>query len=96
VSDLTKEEQASVAVALRFLKARAGGWAPLAKVLHFDIGTMSRAANGRRGTTVTMALRIARLAQVGVDDVLAGRYPGPGICAHCGARKEEQAPPLTA
>ena len=32
-----------------------------------------------------IAFRVARLAKVGVDDVLAGRFPPPGTCPHCGA-----------
>jgi hypothetical protein len=38
-----------------------------------------------------VVFRLARLAGVGVDDVLAGRFPEPGVCAHCGLRKEDEA-----
>jgi hypothetical protein len=88
VSDLTKEEQGHVGLALRFLRARAGGWDALAKVLHFGRSTLLDAASGRHPPTASMALRIARLAQVGVDDLLAGRYPEAGACAHCGNKSE--------
>ena len=93
MSDLTASEQASVRVALRFLKTRAGGWEALARVLHFGPSTLGNVASERtrKAPTASMALRIARLAQVTVDDVLAGRYPGPNVCAHCGARKESAA-----
>jgi hypothetical protein len=39
---------------------------------------------GEKNVSPTMAIRVARLAGVGVDDVLAGKYPLPGTCAHCG------------
>lgn len=32
----------------------------------------------------TMAFRVARMAGVGLDDLLAGRYPVKGMCPHCG------------
>jgi hypothetical protein len=32
----------------------------------------------------TMAFRVARLAGVGVDDILTGKYPPPGTCPLCG------------
>ena len=74
VSDLTPSEQSAVRVALRFLKTRAGGWEALARVLHFGPSTLGNVASERtrKTPTASMALRIARLAQVTVDDVLAG------------------------
>jgi hypothetical protein len=85
--DLSAQEQANVRTALRFLRARCGGWAPLAKVLRFKDTTVANVANGRVATPV-LAFRIARLARVGVDDVLTGKYPPPGTCPHCGHQKE--------
>jgi hypothetical protein len=32
----------------------------------------------------TMALPVARLAQVGIDDLLVGKYPVKGMCPHRG------------
>ena len=93
MSDLTPKEQANVRVALRYLRARAGGWTALARVLHSAPKTLGATASDRnfRPPTASMALRIARLAQVGVDDVLAGRFPELGVCAHCGARATDKA-----
>lgn len=82
MSDLTTQEQANVRAALRFLHARCGGWAPLAKALRFTTRTLQAPA------TPALALRVARLAKVGVDDVLAGRFPPAGTCPHCGHRSE--------
>jgi hypothetical protein len=78
MSDLTKEEQAHVQAALRFLRARCGGWKPLAKALRFTSRTLSAPAS------TSVAFRVARLAGIGVDDLLAGRFPPPGMCPHCG------------
>jgi hypothetical protein len=86
-SDLTAEEQVRVRTALRFLRSRCGGWASLAKVLHANKITLKGAANGRTVTAST-AVRVARLASVGVDDLLAGRFPPPGTCPHCGHCEE--------
>ena len=93
MSDLTASEVTSIRVALRFLKARSGSWDGLGRVLRYSADTLSAAASetAGRGPSLNMALRVARVAQVGVDDVLAGRYPGPNVCAHCGARTDEQA-----
>jgi len=83
-SDLTVDEQKHVRAALRFLRARCGGWANVAKVLRFGESTLSDVANERRTATPVLAFRVARLAKIGVDDVLAGRFPPPGTCPYCG------------
>jgi hypothetical protein len=77
-ADLTAKEVANVRAALRFLRARCGGVKPLAKALRFSAPTL------RVGASPTLAFRVARLAGVSVDDVLAGKYPPAGVCAHCG------------
>jgi hypothetical protein len=85
--DLTAAEQDNVRKALRFLHARCGGWVPLAKVLRAGKQTVRRVAGGR-SASASMAVRVAKLAQVGVDDVLGGKYPPPGCCPHCGHMEE--------
>jgi len=82
---MTAAEQAHVLAAVRFLRARCGGWAPLVKTLGFTRQTLSHPA------TPAVAFRVARLAGVGVDDLLAGKYPPPGTCAHCGHRADAAA-----
>jgi hypothetical protein len=77
-ADLTPAEQANVRAAARFLRARMGCWANVAKALRVDKKTVRLAASP------TTAFRIARLAGVGVDAVLTGAYPPPGACPHCG------------
>ena len=78
MSDLTATEQANARAALRFLHARLGRWETLAKALH------SHKRSLRNPASASMAVRVARLAGVGVDDLLAGRFPPPGMCPHCG------------
>jgi hypothetical protein len=81
VSDLTAKEQANVRAAIAFLRARCGGVKPLEKALHADKSTLNRPASA------SLAVRVARLASVGVDDVLTGRFPPAGTCPHCGLCK---------
>jgi hypothetical protein len=78
VSDLTADEQKHVRAAIRFLRVRCGGNNALAKVLRVDRRTLTKPA------TPTTAYRVAKLAGVSVDDVLAGRFPPAGTCPHCG------------
>lgn len=79
---LTAKEAANVRAAARFLRARMGGWKNVAKALHVTRTTAYKAPNP------ALAFRLARLVGVGVDDVLTGRYPPPGVCPHCGHARE--------
>ena len=88
MSDLTTQEQTNVRTALKFLRARCGGWEPLAKTLGTKISSLSHAVGGSRAVSASIAFRVARLARVPVDDVLAGRYPGVGTCPYCGHKEE--------
>jgi hypothetical protein len=87
--NLTTKEQANVRAALRFLRSRCGTWATLAKALHFGDTTLANVASGHSSVTPVVAFRIAKFVKVGVDDVLAGRFPEPGTCPHCGHRPED-------
>lgn len=92
--DLSPEEQRHVKTALRYLRARLGGWGPLAKALRYRPRSLTR------GTPLSAKLvfRLARLAEVPVDDVLTGRYPPGGACPRCGYLPETPSPtsPTTA
>lgn len=83
MSELTNKEQGNVRTAIAFLRARCGGVKPLAKALRTTKTTL------RQPPSPTTVFRIARLAGVGIDDVLTGKYPPPGTCPHCGHRKED-------
>src|SRR5262249_55305664 len=91
--DLTPEEQTHVRTALRSLRARCGGWEQVAKVLHFKGPTVRKLGSKNSTVSPTVAFGVARLVKVGVDDVLAGRFPPPGTCPHCG---HCEAPPAAA
>jgi hypothetical protein len=84
VIDVTTEEQERVRVALHFLSRRAGGWRSLAGALGFSKHTVIHVKKGEKNVSPTMALRVARLAGVTVDDLLAGKFPPTGACPHCG------------
>jgi len=85
VSDLTAKEQRAVRITLRFLRVRAGGvWAPVAKALHTKANTISKTVSGSREVTASLALRVARLLGVGVDDLLSGSHMSSRVCQHCG------------
>ena len=90
MSDLTTKEQEHVRTALRFLRARCGTWAAVSKALRLGESTASNVAAGA-AVSPLLAFRIARLAKVSVDDVLAGRFPDPHACPHCGHVREEAA-----
>ncbi len=84
MSDLTPEEQRNVRVALRFLRIRFGKIDLLAKALHFTYESMRGVLLGHDPVSASMMVRVARLAGVGMDDLLAGKYPVKGTCPHCG------------
>ncbi|MBI4021007.1 MAG: SWIM zinc finger family protein [Candidatus Aenigmarchaeota archaeon] len=81
--DLTAEERRNVREALRFLRTRSGGWKSLAKSLRCSWKTLANMAS-RQALTAGVAIRVARLAGVPIDDVLSGKYPPAGTCPHCG------------
>jgi len=85
VSDLTTKEQRSVRTTLLFLRVRAGNaWEPVARALHVEEDTIAKVAHGRRPVTARLAIRVARLIEVGVDDLLAGHHLSSRVCSHCG------------
>lgn len=84
MNDLTAKEQKAVRTALRFLRLRVGTWGPLAKALRYEWDSIQKVATGRRAVTPALALRVARLAGVPMDELLAGRWLSPRVCPHCG------------
>lgn len=44
----------------------------------------------RHTVTPLIAFRVARFAEIGVDDLLTGKYPPAGACPHCGHVKGEE------
>lgn len=85
MSDLTDKEQRSVRTTILFLRGRAGGaWEPVARALHIEEDTIAKVAHGRRSVTARLAIRVARLIEVGVDELLAGQHMSSRVCPHCG------------
>ncbi|HZP66394.1 MAG TPA: helix-turn-helix transcriptional regulator [Rudaea sp.] len=89
--DLTAQEQKHVRLALRYLRARLGQWIAVAKALNYSPPGLSNILIGARNVTPAMAFRIARLADVPIDDLLAGKYPASPACPHCGHLIDESA-----
>ena len=82
-TDLTPEEAANVRMAIHVLRRRLGGYAQLATALRVKQATL-QAYGSVKAPSAAVAIRVARLAKVAVDDVLAGRWPVAGACPHCG------------
>lgn len=90
MSDLTSKEQRSVRTTLLFLRVRSGGvWEPVAKALNAKTNTISKVVAGSREVDASLAIRVARLLGVGVDDLLAGRHMSARVCPHCGHPPED-------
>ena len=81
--DLSTDEQQHVRAALRFLRARLGGLQGLSRALRFKASRVRHALSDEP-VTAAIAFRAARLADVGIDDLLAGAYPPAGACPTCG------------
>jgi hypothetical protein len=84
MTHLTQEEQGNVRAALKFLRLRFGTVALVGAALKLRPDMISETLTGRKSVSAELALRIARLVQVGIDDLLAGKYPLPGACPFCG------------
>jgi hypothetical protein len=61
----------------------------VAKTLGINETSLSNVIYGHRGVGADLAVRVARFARVGVDDVLSGRFPDKDACPHCGQRRIE-------
>lgn len=85
---LTPDEQDHVRGALHFLRLRLGRWDTLASALKYKTWTLRNAV--RRTITPALAFRTARLVKVPIDDLLAGKFPAPGTCPHCGHKATEE------
>ena len=83
-TELTKQEQANVRAALRVLKARDGGLAVLAARMGASAAHLKQVLYGIVPSGAATAIRVAQTAGASVEDVLSGRFPGPGVCRHCG------------
>lgn len=82
--ELTADQEEYVRAALRFARVRYGAWKRLAKALGMKHFTLWQATQRRRRRpTAGLALRVARLVGVPVEDVLSGAWPKDGQCPTC-------------
>jgi len=82
--ELTLAEQHNVRAMALKLRAQYRSWKALAAALGVNRITLVRAQPGKQAPTVGLALRVARLAGVTIDDVLGGVFAKPGRCSMCG------------
>lgn len=94
MSLLTAIEQRHVRSALRLLRARMGSWDALVRALRSTPKTIRKLMSDEWPVTPEMAFRVARVASASIDDLLAGRFPPPGTCPHCG-RSADESPAFT-
>lgn len=87
MSDLDNKEQDHVRAAMKFLQVQMGGFSQLARALRFDFRTVRCTMQGSRDVCASIALRVARLIDTSIDDLLSGEYQ-PGACAKCGHKPE--------
>lgn len=81
---LTPEESTNVLIALEYMVARVGGGQALAYRMGIDRTCVRRALKERPTPGAVIAWELSRVAQVPVEDIIAGKYPPPGSCPHCG------------
>jgi ribosomal protein L12E/L44/L45/RPP1/RPP2 len=86
---LSDKEQRHVRTAIRFLRFKIGGWAPLAAALELKADSLVKIVNARgRDVTARLAYNVARLTDVSIDDLLSGALLSPRACPHCGRAPE--------
>jgi transcriptional regulator with XRE-family HTH domain len=81
---LAPDEGENVLAALGVLRSRRGSWALVATVMGVTKRQLSAYRNGELRPSAGLALRVARLAGVAVDDVLNGKFAAPRKCHECG------------
>lgn len=81
---LDDEQTVNVGAAMQALKTKLGSWKDLAASIGVSKQTMNRLAHGHTKPSAGLALRLARLAEVPVEDVLSGKYAKAVLCPHCG------------
>jgi hypothetical protein len=83
-TDLTLQEQKNVRTTIRLLHLKIGNWKTMARALKIEPDSIYRVVTGSRTITASVAFRVARLAEMSIDDVLSGAKLPAGICTQCG------------
>jgi predicted PP-loop superfamily ATPase len=84
LDELSPEQRANVRKAMDVMHIRFGGWPNVARAMKVGHKALVVAMKGPRKPTAVLAVRVAQLAGVTVDDVLTGAFPKPGACPMCG------------
>lgn len=79
-------QQANVRNAISFLRIRLGSTQRLAEAYGVSVVVAWKLMGSSRPVSARVAFLTARLAGVGMDDILEGRWPYPSECPHCGRR----------
>ncbi|MGH7633616.1 MAG: hypothetical protein ACRENC_07785 [Gemmatimonadaceae bacterium] len=87
--DLSLDEQEHVRVCLRALHARFKNWRNVERSLPVAHSVLVDLMSGRCEISVVIAFRAAKVLQVSIYDVIAGRAVPAGTCAHCGKEPAE-------
>ena len=82
---LSREQQAKARAALKNLRFKYGGWAPLAEVIGGPTNTVARLVSERFTITGDMLIRICRAGGLSVDAMLGAKLTPSGRCSSCGA-----------
>lgn len=83
---LSPEEQRNLHAAMQFLRVRFGSWKAIADVTGLAEGTLCAKP---RDLGPGLAIRVARAAGEPLEDILTGKWPRAGACAHCGRSTPE-------
>ena len=81
MEDVTMIEAKRVRAALHFLRVKFGTWDLLGKAIHLTGTTLKQVATGHKPVSPLLTFRVARFAKVGIDDLLAGKWPDS--CPYC-------------
>lgn len=84
MTDFSQVEQRHIQDALRYLRRRLGTTNAVAKEIGYTEQAVGYAINGRYPITAKMALRVARLAGVTIDNLVIGKFRRPDACPNCG------------
>jgi hypothetical protein len=85
---LMPEQEENVRIALAVLRVRHGSLWAVARIMRVNPDAVVRASKKNGRPAAGLALRVAQVAGVPVDDVLQGRFPCPGSCPMCGHQLE--------
>lgn len=80
---LTPTETAALRATLHGLH-RDRTWVEIAREIGVCVNTLAQVANGRAPGSAGLALRVARLAGIGLDRVLTPGPAGTSCCPSCG------------